>query len=272
MKFSIEKIYDKGIGKINEDEILIKKNIFAVFDGTGSLVKFLNRDGKTSGKIASEITKNVFSDDKKSLRDLAIKANNLIRKEMKLNKINIRKKAAVWGTVAAVVRIRKDFAEFFQIGDCLILVILKNGKPKLITKYYDQDMETMIRWKKLGGKKDKEIWKKLKRQIIRIRERANKDYGTLNGNKKALDFFNIGKFKLKNIDTIIIFTDGLLIPKKDPKENENWDQFISLYKKLRLKGLLKHVRNLENTDPDCSLYPRFKKHDDVAAIAIEIKN
>jgi serine/threonine protein phosphatase PrpC len=271
MKFSIEKVYDKGIGKINEDEILIKDNIFAVFDGIGSLVKFLNKDGKTSGKIASEIAKNIFSDDKESLRNLAIKTNNLIRKEMKLNKVDTRKKEAVWGTVAAVLRIRKDFVEFFQIGDCLILVILKNGKPKLITKYYDQDMEAMIEWKKLGGKKDKEIWKKLKKQIIRIREKANKDYGSLNGDKKAVDFFNTGKFKLKNIDAIIIFTDGLLLPKKDPKENEDWNQFVRLYKKLGLRGLLKYVRNIENTDPDCFLYPRFRKHDDVAAIAIKIK-
>jgi serine/threonine protein phosphatase PrpC len=270
MKFSVEKVYSKGIKQINEDEILIKDNIFAVFDGASSLVKFLSKEGKTGGKIAAEISKNVFSENNDSLKNLAIKANDLIREKMKSNKVNINKKEALWSTSAAVIRIKKDCAEFFQIGDSLILVI-KNDKPRIVTKYYDQDMETMIKWKKLADKKEKNIREKLTKQIIKVRRRSNICYGDLNGEKKAIKFFNIGKFKLKNIESIILFTDGLLIPKKDPKENEDWNKFVKLYKKLGLKGLLRFVRSLEDTDPNCFLYPRFKMHDDIATIAIKIK-
>jgi len=35
-----------------------------------------------------------------------------------------------------------------------------------------------------------------------------------------------------------------------------------------LDGLRDHVRSQEAADPDMKRYPRFKKHDDIAAIAI----
>lgn len=55
MKFSIEKIYNKGSGKINEDEILIKNNLLGVFDGMSSLVDFTSKNGKTGGKTSAKI-------------------------------------------------------------------------------------------------------------------------------------------------------------------------------------------------------------------------
>jgi serine/threonine protein phosphatase PrpC len=257
MKISVEKIYNKGISKLNEDEILIKSSVFGVFDGAGNLVKFLSKDGKTGGKIAAEIARNAFSKNDDSLKNLAIKANNLIRKEMESNKINILKKEALWCTTTAIVRIKKDFAEFFQIGDSLILVVLKNNKPKLITKYYDHDKETMIKWKELVDKKEKNIFKKIGKQVIMVRRKSNVTYGFLNGDKKAIKFFNIGKFRLENVKSIILFTDGLFIPKENPEDEEDWNKFISIYNKLGLKGLLNYVRFIENTDPNCFLYPRF---------------
>jgi len=271
MKFSVEKVYSKGIRQINEDEILIKDNIFAVFDGASSLIKFLNKEGKTGGKIAAEISKNVFSENEGSLKNLAIKANDIIREKMKSNKININRKEALWSTSAAVIRIKKDSAEFFQIGDSLILLVLKKGKPKLVTKYYDQDIETMIKWKRLADKKEDNINEKLIGQKIKIRRMANIRYGDLNGEKDAIKFFNTGKFRLENVKSIILFTDGLLVPKENPEDEEDWNKFISIYNKLGLKGLLNYVRSIENTDPNCFLYPRFKKHDDIAAIAIRLR-
>ena len=60
MKFGIPKIYDKGSGKINEDELLIKDNLFAIFDGASSLIPYENEKGETGGKIAAEIAKKSF--------------------------------------------------------------------------------------------------------------------------------------------------------------------------------------------------------------------
>ncbi len=54
----IQKIYNKGSVKLNEDELLIKEDLFVVFDGATSLVKFINKKGETGGKLASKIDSN----------------------------------------------------------------------------------------------------------------------------------------------------------------------------------------------------------------------
>ena len=72
MKFKIQKIYSQGSGKTNEDVLLIKKNLFAVFDGATSLVGYADKIGKTGGRIAAEIAKDIFSKNSGSLKNLAI--------------------------------------------------------------------------------------------------------------------------------------------------------------------------------------------------------
>jgi len=270
-KISIQKIHEKGLGIVNEDEFLIKNKLFAVFDGASSLVKFINKNGETGGKIAANIVKNVFSKNDKSLGQLAIESNNQILNEMKKANIDINEKRALWTTVAAAVRLKKEEAEFFNIGDCLILAISKDSSYKLLTPYSDMDSETMIQWKKLADEGVKDVWKKLKSKIEKVRSQANLTYGSLNGQKDAVNFFNFGKINLKDIKSIILFTDGLFIPKENPKESENWDLFVKLYLETGLVGILKHIRSIEKSDPNCKKYPRFKQHDDIAAIGIDFQ-
>lgn len=43
---------------------------------------------------------------------------------------------------------------------------------------------------------------------------------------------------------------------------------MNLAAELGLEGLRDHVRDQEAADPDIERFPRFKKHDDIAAIAI----
>jgi len=45
---------------------------------------------------------------------------------------------------------------------------------------------------------------------------------------------------------------------------------IKLHQKSGLVLILEKIRNLESSDPDCDEYPRFKPHDDIAAIAIKM--
>lgn len=269
MTISVQKIYSKGSGKLNEDELLIKDNVFATFDGASSLVKFVNKDGKTGGKLAAEITKEIFSKKDKPLNQLAIEANNRILKDMKKEGMDINQKEALWSVSTAAIRLNREEAEFFNIGDCFILVIFKESFHRLLIPYVDHDLETMIKWKKLAEKKVKDIWGVLKSQIEKVRREANIKYGCLNGQKEAITFFRYGRFKVENIKSIILFSDGLLIPKENPEQPENWGLFVKLYQEAGLRGILKYVRSLEKSDPNCWKYPRFKQHDDVAAIAID---
>lgn len=268
-KLSIQKIYSKGPGKMNEDELLIGKDIYGVFDGVTSLVDFKGQKGKTGGKIAAETVKKLFSKNKRSLRKLALLANREMFLKTKRLGADVKQKESLFGTTAAVVRLKKNFGEFFQIADSLILVIHQNGKYSLPIKYYDHDLELMMLWKKLADKKVRNIKTKLKFQAINLRKESNITYGVLNGEKGAKKFFKFGKINLRDIKSIILFTNGLLIPKKNPKGAENWPLFVKIYQKDGLEGLLKHVRFIEQSDPNCWRYPRFKQSDDIAAIGID---
>ncbi|MBU3904730.1 MAG: protein phosphatase 2C domain-containing protein [Nanoarchaeota archaeon] len=264
----IEKVYNRGIKKINEDEYLIKNNLFAVFDGASSLVKFEDKHGKTGGKIASNTAKKIFIKNNLPLKQLAIEANNNIMGKMIKYKIDISDTRNYWTTCLAGIRIKKDKIECVQIGDSAILIIYKNGKYKLPLGYHDHDRETMIKWKELADNKCKNIFKKLKSQIDKVRRQTNITYGALNGDKRAIKFIKTKTISNKNIKSIVLFTDGLLVPNENPKNIGKFDKFIEIINKEGIKSLLKYVRKIEKDDPNCWKYPRFKQHDDATAIMI----
>ena len=64
-----ELIYNQGVGVVNEDAWLVHNNVFGVFDGATSMNRFIDRDGKTGGYLASHITKEVFLDKEISLKE-----------------------------------------------------------------------------------------------------------------------------------------------------------------------------------------------------------
>ena len=53
-----------------------------------------------------------------------------------------------------------------------------------------------------------------------------------------------------------------------PRKYKDFSCLVDMACELGLEGLRDHVRSQEAADPDMKRYPRFKKHDDIAAIAI----
>ena len=200
---------------------------------------------------------------------MAEEANKRILNEMKKEGVETKRKEALWSTAIAALKINKNKIEFLTIGDCVILGVFEDGKFELLNGFEEHDLETMIEWSKIRDKKLEEKWKILKAQIEKVRLKTNVDYGSMNGEKEALKFIKSGKISKEGIESIILFTDGLIIPKKEPKEKEKWQMTVDIYQKNGLDGLLEHVRSLEKEDPECSKYPRFKQYDDVAAIGID---
>ena len=238
MKLKIQKIYSQGSGKINEDELLIKNNLYAVFDGATSLVGYTDKLGRTGGKLAAGITKQTFSKNSGSLKNLALSANKKIRSAMKIRGIDVNKKEGIWSTCLAAIRFKKDKIEYANIADCLILVIFQDSSYKLLTPYYNQDLSVMIAWKKLADKKTKNIWLHLRGLIVKGRKQAGIKYSSLNGLPNVKKFLMSGKISLKNVRSIILFTDGLILPKKNPKRPDDWSLFAKLYLSGGLKKLL----------------------------------
>lgn len=267
----VEFIYDEGSS--GEDSYIIENNIFGVFDGFSGFDNFIDPEGKTGGFLASQTVKEAFSGHDGELKKLAEVANDKIRQKMLAANIDLTSKTNLWGTTAAVVRMNENYFEWLQTGDSLIFVINIDGSFKFLVKHYDHDKEVLMIWKQLADKKEKDIKPVIAGgPLIELRKKANVEYGALNGEAEAVSFLKSGIVDVSDITHIVIFTDGLFIPKEDPAADYDWKMFVKLYQEGGLRGVVDYVRCMEENDPYCWKYPRYKQFDDITAISISRKN
>jgi hypothetical protein len=92
----------------------------------------------------------------------------------------------------------------------------------------------------------------------------------LNGERAAENFILSGVEPLEEVAHILLFTDGLQLPTPDPEPLKRFDDLVNNYLRLGLHGLRDRIRAIEDKDPMCRQYPRFKCHDDIAAIAVTL--
>jgi serine/threonine protein phosphatase PrpC len=265
----VESLTEKGNGQINEDSCFVKPNYFGVFDGATGLIKYLDSNGNTGAKLASKIAKEVFENNQnKPLLSSFKEANVKIRELEKNAGVDLSNKACLWSTSASVVRIDDNSVEYLAIGDSPIIIVDKENK--LDTYFIDHDLESMILWKKMVCEGVKEIRtdKRMQDQQLITRQRSNVTYGFLNGEKEALNFVKTAVYPKENIKEILLFTDGMLIPNERPGQPEDFNKIVELFEQDGLENVKNYVRNLENSDPECVKYLRFKRHDDLTAIAI----
>ena len=262
-------IHEKGSGRINEDAVSLSDDLFGVFDGATSLTRTKYEDGKTGGFLASCIARDTFIQNNGALTDLARKANTAIYEKMMEHGVNVADKASLWSTSCAVVRINQNHIEWVQTGDSLLLIIYQDGTYHLPITDFDHDRETLSMWKRLAPLAgEKNIYEILKDKIRETRAGMNVDYGVLNGEESFERFLNTGKTQKEGVKHILLFTDGLFPPSEDPERGPNFDAFVQIFLEGGLKALRDHVRDVEMTDLSCKTFPRFKPHDDIAAVAI----
>jgi serine/threonine protein phosphatase PrpC len=210
------------------------------------------------------------------LINLAEKANRAILNAMVENGVDLSNKVNLWSTSAVVVRIFTDSFEWVQIGDCLLMVIHDDGRHELLVDDFDHDLETLNLWKSCSRNTDQGILTTLAGtvmdQIMDVRAKQNVTYGALNGEETALSFLNSGRQRLRRVKHILLFTDGLFIPKSEPENRDDFSLLVELFLEGGLARVRDVVREMERSDACCHKYPRFKTHDDIAAFAITFPN
>ena len=266
----VDFVFEQGTGELNEDFYCRNENLFGVFDGATSLTSTRFMNNLTGGFLAANLAGRTFQANNDDLSNLAGKANRAIREAMKENGVDLRRKSDLWCTSAAVVRLLEDSFEWVQIGDCLVLVIYDDGGFELLTDDFDHDLETLNLWKACSRNTDEGIFTALAEQIRDIRANQNVTYGVLNGEEEALSFLNSGCKSLKRVKHILLFTDGLFIPKSDPEKRDDFSLFTALFFEGGLTRIRETIREMERSDAECRQYPRFKPHDDMAAFALTI--
>lgn len=266
-----ETLLQKGSGAVNEDVLLCEGDLFGVFDGATSLASDHLPPGTTGGLLAARIAANAFRTGGSDLCRSADLANRQINAAARVHGIADGERHLLWSTSAAVVCVEEEHANYCQIGDSLILLVMEDGRHRLVTPETDHDLETLMQWKRLPWSSGLTIGTELAEQIKKVRLQMNKGYGVLNGEPAALDFINSGRVALDGVASILLFTDGLFLPKENPAEESDWSRFVACYQQGGLQEIRDHVRAMQQDDPLCRVYPRFKLHDDIAAVAIKLK-
>lgn len=270
---NIDAITDKGSGLVNEDSYFVTHGDVlrgGVFDGVTGYVGYVNNHGETAGKIASRITAECFKHSSGSLIEAAMRANYAILQAMLAEGIDTKSKIKCWATTCAAVETDGITLDWVQIADSLILIIYHDGTYELPVKDYDIDRENLLLWKSYAdqGMRFSEIKDKMTAHMRRAREQMNVSFGALNGDPNARRFLKSGTCSLEGVAHVVLFTDGLILPKKDPNLPDDFDTFVSLFLNGGISAVLHHVRKIENTDTDCLVHARFKKHDDGTAVVI----
>ena len=275
----------------------IASGLFGVFDGASRLEGSadLATTTATPGALASSIVRDSFLAAFESgahLVDAALEANRALQAQMVRRGVDVASKLDRWGTTAAVVRIGEDTLEWLSIGDSRILIVRSDGTFELVGELTagsaDHDLQALSLMKS-GASTD--VVREAER---RAALRANIDYGLLNGEDAAAAFVRTGRRRIerkavrqssprgghdhhdgddgrgagRELSGVLIFTDGCILPRPDPARAPEWDTMVRLYAAGGLTHLVSAVRAAEAADPDRALYPRFKIHDDMAAIAL----
>jgi hypothetical protein len=271
-RHQVETLLEKGSGALNEDVLLQAEDLFGVFDGATSLDKRKFTGELTGGLLAASIAAQTFRDGDGSLAHLADQANRRIRHSLLAENVSLSERHRLWSTSLAVVRLAGERFEYCQTGDAIILLLFDEGGFRLVTPEIDIDRETLRLWKESPAAKTTTIHDLLAEQIHRVRLQMNIDYGVLNGEPEAMSFLRHGYQELSGVSDILLFTDGLFLPRENPLDCDDWQLLASLYRHGGLQAVRNHVRRLQKEDPSCRKYPRFKQHDDIAAVAIQLHN
>lgn len=267
--YSVETLHEQGSGEQNEDILLWSGALFGVFDGATSLDKYYDQDGATGGLCAASIAAATFRDHSDSLPQAAEEANRLLRETQIRCRIPLNQRQRLWSTSMAVIRMHASSFEYCHTGDSMIMLLYRDGGCRLLSPELDIDGETLELWQNASSG-DLPIHTLLADQITKVRLQMNITYGVLNGEPESMHFLRDGRESLAGVSDILLFTDGLLLPKTDPRSPSDWQTFADLYRSGGLTAIRNHVRALQREDSTCRRYPRFKTHDDIAAVAVSI--
>ncbi|WP_308636325.1 protein phosphatase 2C domain-containing protein [Paenibacillus silvisoli] len=270
----------KGVGAWNEDAIIRNEalQLYGVIDGATSLVPYNGPGGETGGYLAAQLVARTCNEalNADSIMELLVSANDSLRGAMVQAGIDPRHKEGLWTACAAAIRVYPKWIEFAQAGDCMLAVYYADGSIRIVTN--DQvahvDDRTKAVWAEgvaAGLTTRAELLEYCMPTLRNGRELANTDdgYGVINGDPAFPDYAEFGRIGRTNVKALLLFTDGLYIPKlPGESDKESAGEIASLVRQMGLPRYIEWLTELEESDPNCTKYPRGKKSDDKTALWI----
>lgn len=268
-----------GSGKMNEDAYVTNqaKQLFAVVDGVSSLVSYEDEAGLTGGAIAAHLVKEHLEaeDGDQSLPDLLVAANGRIHDRMQEVQIDLTKKEELWGAACAAVRLREGHVEYAQTGDCMIFAVYGDDTVRPLTHPQVSHLEqaAFAKWQwcmEQGIRTHAEIAEHCRDILISNRYQANEPggYGVLNGEEACSDYIEYGRINRTDVRAVVLLTDGLFYPRSFGGEVPRWEDTVLPIVHKGLQRYTDELLALENGDPECLHYARFKKSDDKTGLVL----
>jgi hypothetical protein len=270
LPYQVETLLEKGSAEFNEDVLLEAGDVFGVFDGATSLDRRRFHGNLTGGLLAARTAAETFRDGHAGLFQRAGEANRRIRRAQQAESVALTDRHRFWSTSLAVIRLGDERLEYCQTGDAQIVLLMSDGSYRIVTPDVDIDRETLRLWQETDAAPGVAIQDVLAEQIHKVRLQMNISYGVLNGEPAAMNFLRHGYEDRTGVSDILLFTDGLFLPRENPQEDNDWQTFVELYRRGGLQAVRDRVRGLQENDPGCRTYPRFKQHDDIAAVAVRL--
>lgn len=275
----IECISVAGSGKMNEDAYVTNqtKQLFAVVDGVSSLVPYENAAGLTGGALASQLVKQHLeeADGEQSLTDLLTAANERLCACMQGEQIDLSKKEALWGAACALVRVHESHIEYAQTGDCMIFAVYADDTVRPLTYPQVSHLEQAAfeKWEsgiQQGMKLRTELIEHCHDILVSNRYLANGTggYGVINGEPACPDFLESGRINRIHLRALVLLTDGLFMPRPCGGTEPKWEDTVLPIVHKGLQRYTDELLMLENDDPECLRYVRFKKSDDKTGIVL----
>lgn len=275
----LECISIKGSGSSNEDAYVISqgKHVYAVIDGITSLIPYENAAGQTGGAIAAELVKKQLErmPDDAALHDYLETINEALLERMRQSCVDLEKKETLWGAACSVVRVGDAHIEYVQLGDCMVFAVYEDDTVRPLTHTQVSHLEhaAFAKWEEginEGLSTREALHERCMDILIHNRYQANGPggYGVLNGDQACRDFMEYGRVNRVDVKALVLLTDGLFMPKAVGGANPTWEDTVLPIVHKGLQRYTDELIALENSDPECIRYVRFKKSDDKTGIIL----
>ena len=284
----IQKFYQKGDNKINEDSCVVHEaaQVFAAIDGATGL--FGAPGYLASHTLQEELLRMTESS---SLYQSIQQANEKLGSKMvdyyethigKLASPVIsdvpKSQRSTTGIAAVKIHPEGKRLEYVHAGDCMLFLRYKNGEIRSVTydgihSFDDLAIREMIRLREENLIiSQQEIGNYVNPILLSNKEKLNtiEGYGIIDGSEDALDYISHGTLPLNQVTDLLLVSDGLLLP-TDGRITDIWMETAQLAFEHGLDSLGAAVEKREEQDADCKMYPRFKQRDDKTGILLKLE-
>lgn len=282
--------------EINEDKVFIfsvSKNgvihkYYIMLDGASGLgINYQIKENYTAAEwyvshfceLFEEFVKDEINlvDIKDIIRRIIVEMDNSISLFEKNNSVVMKtyeKPSASLG----IIHSYNDNIDVYLLGDIDVAIVHNEKVTKLNNPYqqiiHNNDLGVLDKMNLLSKENGCNVIETVKNDLIRKelyknRSKMNKNcdggYYICSTSVEAVQHITVYNFLKKDLETIIMFSDGLNYNILDI----DLDSLYDLIKKDNISNIVKTIRRKEDDDCFCNKYLRFKKHDDLSILILD---